>query len=217
MTQRILRVAISGAEGVGKTALCNALAGKEIPPDYNATIGVDFFSLRLNDTTKIIFWDLGGNPRFQQIVNAYVIKSDLLMLVYDTTCHSSVYRLEQLIDNEYHMGKWFERIIIVGNKKDKVVDKTRPESTIIRRDSSVPLAQHLADKLKAPHALVSSKTKSGIDRTIEIVLSLGKDIIPYQELDRPQPGYKLGNRKRDCCAANLPPCTGAREGFCRVL
>ena len=216
-TQRILRAALSGAEGVGKTALCNVLVGKTFPADYDTTIGVDFFSLRFNDANRIIFWDLGGNRRFQGITNAYIAKSDIIILIYDTTNCSSVNHLEVLIE-DYSIAKWLDRIIIVGNKKDKVIDKSRPDSDIILGNSSVPLAQQLADKLKAPHVLVSAKSGSGVDNIINVAISLGRDIIPYQQLERPLPGYRLSmDNNRDCCDGTLTPCVRAREGFCEIV
>lgn len=84
---------------VGKTCLCNKLAGSAIPSDHQPTIGVDFKTIDIegeneNEKAQLQIWDTAGNKQFATMTQSYLGTADFIVLVYSVANKSSLDSLE---------------------------------------------------------------------------------------------------------------------------
>ena len=104
---------------VGKTSIINVLMGKKFIDEYEASIGVDFFSKSIKykgKTLKLQIWDSAGQEKFRSLIPNYIRGSSLVFIVYDISNRKSFTNLQNWIDfvNNYENAN----IVIIGNKID---------------------------------------------------------------------------------------------------
>ena len=116
-----IKIMIIGESLVGKTALITKYTKDRFDGSYLSTIGIDFQNkfVNVNDKKiKVEIWDTAGQERFRNIAKNYFQSSDGILLVYDTTSHSSFEKLNywnlQIQLNAPENTKY----ILVGNKID---------------------------------------------------------------------------------------------------
>ena len=156
------RVTICGATGVGKTALFRNLTGRQQEYEYTTTFGVD---LGITDTSKspfvITFYDFSGNPAHHELTLEYVMRSDLILMVYDVHDLNTLARLRDLYEKYISLG-WRGEIILVGNKIDAI-----PGITI----NNTLKGSQFALEIQVPFVTVSSKTGRGLEQLREAILT----------------------------------------------
>ena len=67
----VLKIAILGDAGVGKTSLVNQFVDDRFKEDYKATIGANILKKDvklpdLNSTAKLVLWDLAGQVQYEK-------------------------------------------------------------------------------------------------------------------------------------------------------
>ena len=113
------KIIFTGDSGVGKTSIINSIMGQKFSPEYEPSIGVDFFSKTIRYKTRLIklqIWDSAGQEKFRSLIPNYIRGSSLIFLIFDVT------KLESF----QHLSDWITfitniengNIIIVGNKID---------------------------------------------------------------------------------------------------
>jgi len=151
----VFKTVLLGEGGVGKTSLAVRYTEDRFDQKMKMTIGVNFATkkvrVRGTDITLLI-WDLGGQPRFQEVISDYFIGSKLGIAVYDV---SRIFTLHKLRD-------WISRlqnavpgcsIFLVGNKIDE-----RIEGMGVSQED----AEEFAAEYKARIFEVSAKTSEGV-------------------------------------------------------
>ena len=90
-----IRCVFIGETGVGKTTLLNIAANsnRRIRP----TVGVDNVLFDYNDRYYQC-WDTSGSPQFESVVNLFVIKSPLIVYVYNTN-RKETFKPENIPEN----------------------------------------------------------------------------------------------------------------------
>ncbi|MFX1368965.1 MAG: Rab family GTPase, partial [Promethearchaeota archaeon] len=121
MRSPIFKTVLIGEGGVGKTSITVRYTENRFDENMKMTIGVNFASKEVtfaSGSARLMLWDLGGQPRFRDVVADYFKGSRVALAVYDATRYFS---LERLSD-------WIERlkqnapdcvIVFVGNKTDE--------------------------------------------------------------------------------------------------
>ena len=120
----VLKIAILGDAGVGKTSIVNKFVDDTFKEDYKATIGANILKKdiklpELNSNAKLVLWDLAGQVQYEKARSAYYEGCSGALLVYDITRFSSFDNINAkwLADYKGHVSKE-QMYILVGNKND---------------------------------------------------------------------------------------------------
>ena len=96
----IFKTVLIGEGGVGKTSLAVRYTEDRFEEDMKMTIGVNFASKKVEvDGTNatLMLWDLGGQPRFREVIGDYFRGARIAIAVFDATRFFSLERLEDWI------------------------------------------------------------------------------------------------------------------------
>lgn len=146
-------VLLLGDSGVGKSTYLNRLIGCGYTDSYISTMGKDMNTLEINDR-KIFIHDIGGQDRFNVLMEGYYKCADGALIFYDVADDQSYNRIK------YWKNKLQEHvpIVIVANKNDIIHDnKNTTHSISCKKDKTVyaPLNKLLA---QIPPPLVEKPT-----------------------------------------------------------
>jgi small GTP-binding protein len=112
------RISVVGYLGTGKTDLCKAISCKELNPHKIPTIGVDFESTSYDvgrDTVNLGIWDLSGDPKFESIINVYMLRTSILIICFSV---DSLLSLNKAIIMYERYIKECSPILFVATKSD---------------------------------------------------------------------------------------------------
>ena len=113
------KIIFIGDVSVGKTSIINVLMGQKFNNEYEASIGVDFFSKTIKykgKTIKLQIWDSAGQEKFKSLIPNYIRGSSLVFIVYDISNKKSFDSLQTWIDFVNNIEN--SNIVILGNKID---------------------------------------------------------------------------------------------------
>ena len=167
----VLKIAILGDAGVGKTSLVNQYVSHTFKSDYRGTLGVaiikkDVELTDINAYVRLLLWDIAGQDHYEKTRKKYYEGCTGALLVYDMTRFRSFENIE---------NKWYDDFknhiksdvpyILIGNKSD--LDDER----VVNKDNAL----ELASKLNAIEFLeTSAKNGSNVE---EAFLKLVRKII----------------------------------------
>lgn len=113
----MVKVAILGYAGVGKTTTLHLLRGETLPLVHDPTIGVSIKKLPEEiSNASIVLWDLAGQSRFSILWAKMVANAQVVIIVTDSTLENVLRskKLVQLVRDEVPDAK----IIGIANKQD---------------------------------------------------------------------------------------------------
>lgn len=158
----IYKTVLVGEGGVGKTSLTIRYTENRFEDDMKMTIGVNFASKKVqvdNTNVTLMLWDMGGQPRFRDVVGDYFRGARAAICVYDAT---RVFSLERLRD-------WICRVqenapdcifFFVANKVDE-----RNDGFGVSPEEGLAFAQEYGATMME----VSAKTGAGVNEMFESV------------------------------------------------
>jgi small GTP-binding protein len=158
----IFKVATIGEGGVGKTSIVVRYTEDKFDEDMRMTIGVNFATKQLEvhgNPLKLTIWDLGGQPRFYDVVGDYFNGTKHAIAVYDANRRYTLDRLDDWITRLKEASPEAE-ILIVGNKID-----TREDGMGV----SIQEGRSFATKYGADCIEVSAKTGENVDELFDTV------------------------------------------------
>ena len=156
----VFKTVLVGEGGVGKTSLAVRYTEDRFDQKMKMTIGVNFATkkVRVGSTDlTLLLWDLGGQPRFQDVISDYFIGSKLGIAVYDVGRIFTLHRLRSWIAR-LHTAVPDCDIFLVGNKIDERIDGMG----VTRED-----AQEFAAEYNAQMFDVSAKSGEGVFEMFE--------------------------------------------------
>ena len=113
------KIILIGDIAVGKTSIINSILGHKFKSEYEASVGVDFFSKTMRykgKSFKLQIWDSAGQEKFKSLIPNYIRGASLIFLVYDITKKSSFNSLINWLKFIYEIEN--TNIVIIGNKID---------------------------------------------------------------------------------------------------
>lgn len=156
----IYKTVLVGEGGVGKTSITLRYTENRFDEEMKMTIGVNFASKKMtieDANVTLMLWDLGGQPRFREVISDYFKGARIAIAVYDATRSFSLQRLSD----------WLERVrenapdcqfIFVGNK----IDERENGMGVTLED-----AMEMAREYNAECMEVSAKTGDGVTEMFE--------------------------------------------------
>jgi small GTP-binding protein len=85
------KIVMVGDVAVGKSSIINCLLGHKFKENYEASVGVDFFSKTVKfkgKSLKLQIWDSAGQERYKSLIPSYVRGSAIIFVVYDVTSNN---------------------------------------------------------------------------------------------------------------------------------
>ena len=136
----VLKLALLGDAGVGKTSLINMYTEKQFKEDYKPTLGVSITVKEIelesvNTQIRLVLWDIAGQDRYELCRNMFFQGIIGAIFVYDTTRHSTFQNIEaKWLKDLKEYGESDPAYIVIGNKID--LKDSRIVSTERGRDLS---------------------------------------------------------------------------------
>ncbi len=158
----IFKTVLIGEGGVGKTSLAVRYTEDRFEEDMKMTIGVNFASKKVEvDGTDVtlMLWDLGGQPRFRDVIGDYFRGAKVAIAVFDATRYFSLERLQDWISRVKETAPAC-KFFFVANKIDE-----RQEGMGVSQEDGLAFAQ----EYDAPMMEVSAKTGEGVNEMFESV------------------------------------------------
>ena len=123
--KNVYKVIVIGDTNVGKSSITNhAISGKF--EEHEPTVGYEnlFFKIKINDTPmKLDIWDTCGQELYHSLISTYFKDSKIAILVYSIDNKESFEHLEKWMDDIKKNADKDIRILLVGNKLDKIEDR----------------------------------------------------------------------------------------------
>lgn len=116
------KIVFIGNPSTGKTSLLNRICNDKFLPDYDSTIGVDFFTKTIyynENIFKIQLWDSAGQEKYRALIPSYLRGASIIFLVYDLSWRESFEAIRNWLGfvNQY-TSKDQVKLVLVGNKCD---------------------------------------------------------------------------------------------------
>jgi small GTP-binding protein len=156
-THKIVKLAVVGDGGVGKSTLISRLATGEFI-EKNMTIGFDVESWTIStnsdsEAIKVACFDFGGQKQFRFFQGSLIIGAKAALIVFDCNSYLSLMKIREWMD--LLVGVSNDRKLLVGTKMDM--------------GSGIPYEdiQEIANEFGIEYVLISSKTGENFDLLID--------------------------------------------------
>jgi len=120
--QKIFKVVVIGAAGVGKTSIIRRYCENSFLEGYKTTIGSDFYVKKLDLGEVLVnlsIWDLAGEERFKFVLPTFCKGAQGALIVFDISRRRSYINVTPYIELTWeHSGQIPS--VIIGNKSDLV-------------------------------------------------------------------------------------------------
>ncbi|MHA1338498.1 MAG: Rab family GTPase [Promethearchaeota archaeon] len=173
MREIIVKVAIAGEGGTGKTTLLHRLVKGEFIADMKMTIGTGLMTYAVTSGDyKITFqlWDFAGEERFRFFLPNYLKGAKAVLLCYDTTRMPTLNNLEE----------WYEIIESVLKVEETILYLIGTKIDLTEKKSVKP--EVVKDWMKGRNFKRFFETSAKTGKNIEEVFKeLAKDILEMQK------------------------------------
>lgn len=156
-THKIVKLAVVGDGGVGKSTLISRLATGDFI-DKNMTIGFDVESWTIStnsdsESIKVACFDFGGQKQFRFFQGSLIIGAKAALIVFDCNSYLSLMKIREWMD--LLVGVPNNRKLLVGTKMDM--------------GSGIPCEdiKEIANEFEIEYVLISSKTGENFEHLIE--------------------------------------------------
>ena len=173
------KIIVIGDSGVGKSCFTNKATKNVFTPNYNATIGFEFFNFNIKLQGKIIklqIWDTCGQELYRSLITNFYRNSSLAIVVY------AVNSLESFED----LDMWFKELRIHSNPDIKIVLVGNKTDLVDERVVTTKQGEEFA-KLNKVNKFIESSAKEGINTQstfIDIARLLFEEHMRYREIDK---------------------------------
>ena len=200
------KIIFIGDVSVGKTSIINVLMGQKFNNEYEASIGVDFFSKTIKykgKTIKLQIWDSAGQEKFRSLIPNYIRGSSLVFIVYDITNRKSFENLQSWIDFVNNIEN--SNIVILANKIDlesqrqvtyKEGESFAKENNLLFLETSAKTSNNIVEAFNLSAMNILNKIlKTGDEQIINNNIKINKD----KENNKRKTVKDKQNNKKGCC------------------
>jgi len=171
-----------GESGVGKTSLVTRFTQGHFLRGHAPTIGVEFAS-KIVDTAaeggktkmKLHMWDTSGHESFRSLTRSYYVNALCIMIVFDVTRRQSFESLHNWVAKTRELAPQGAFIMLVGNKIDGGIDRTREVTHVEAND--------FAHELGLPYFETSARTGEGVEGLFNAGAEMVWGAVRRNELD----------------------------------
>ena len=142
----------------GKSCLLNILNDNYFEKNYVKTICVDYRKKTYKNMI-INYWDLSGDPKYENLILRYFNNTDIILLVYNCYDVNDSFEFIKNFYNENIDSLYYTKIIIVGNKYD-----------LYNNSYNKNILLEFCEEKNIQHFYTSCKTKYGIKNLIKFFL-----------------------------------------------
>ncbi len=119
----LIKISLIGSPAVGKTTILKMLSKNTIDTIYIPTQGFDLKTVKFGNFNLKV-WDFGGQKSYHQFLKSYLMGSDLVFVVTDSTPRN-VLNSRQLVDLANFIVERDCPIIGIANKQDLCITDGR--------------------------------------------------------------------------------------------
>ena len=120
----ILKIILVGNMSVGKTCLISKYVNNWLPTSPQPTLGTELATkkvlMRDGRTVQSHIWDTAGQEKYRAITSAHYKRSVGALVVYDVTSRETFEELDTWIEHIISRAEPNVKVMLVGNKVDKV-------------------------------------------------------------------------------------------------
>ena len=91
------KIIFLGDQYAGKNSILNRFYQDRFEPDYQATIGLDFYSKNMEikgTTIRLLLYDTAGQEKFKSLIPMYIRDANIIIVVYDISNKDSFIQRE---------------------------------------------------------------------------------------------------------------------------
>jgi len=162
--QKIFKVVVIGAAGVGKTSIIRRFCENTFLEGYKTTIGSDFYVKKIDLSQYLVnlsVWDLAGEERFKFVLPTFCKGAQGALVVFDLSRRRSYVNITSFIEMLWeHSG--VIPAVMIGNKSDLV------ESRAVSYEE----AQKYAEQCHMAYYETSAKDNVNVHKIFEDLANL---------------------------------------------
>ena len=116
-----IKIIFLGAAGVGKTSITQLFMYSQFQPDYQTTVGIDFFTREIQyqgRNVNLQIWDTAGQEQFRSLIPGYIRDAKVVILVYDVSDPKTLTAAKEWFDQVLEIQGSVPITFLVGNKTD---------------------------------------------------------------------------------------------------
>ena len=208
------KIVFIGNPTAGKTSLLNRICNDKFQPNYDSTIGVDFFTKTVffNETIfKLQLWDSAGQEKYRALIPSYIRGASIIFLIYDLSHHESFEAISNWLGfvNQY-TNKEQVKLVLVGNKKDLERKVTHEEGQKLAQkegmlfyETSAKTGEGVIDMFFGSFALIDFfNDKRNENNNDEIVKELIEQNMNSKQILNNNPSNNKNNNNSDIMSKN---------------
>lgn len=198
------KILLVGDGSSGKTSISLRFVQDHFGKDYQQTIGLDFFSKRMDlpdgSVATVSVWDIGGQSIGSQMLDKYFHGASAIMFVYDITNTNSFENLQDWYDIviKHYNGKPRPLLALVGNKCDLAHMRS------VKPSAHEDFAKHC----RMGSFFVSAKTGDQVVVCFKRILSqLTGQVLTKADMDLSSPIVRASIPEPEAGSKPVPPVT----------
>jgi Ras-related protein Rab-8A len=175
----LLKIALAGDSGVGKTSIMSQYINQIFDSEYLTTIGVNLLITsfdHLNHCFLMNIWDTAGLERYSPIVAPYFRNIEAIIIVFSFDNHQSFVHIKRWIDliKKENLMKDQLIYVIVGNKCDLPLHQIEV--------SEAEINDYIESFRSKNHDVTYIKTSAKTDFNLSsIFIHIGEQILRHNE------------------------------------
>jgi Ras-related protein Rab-8A len=187
----VVKIALVGDYGVGKTCIVSRFARDYFPMTDMSTLGVDFDSKVIEfkeNNYKLQIWDTAGQEKFQSIVKSYIRDVNVCILVFDVN-HMKTFQ---------NLKKWLDHVIYITEVDNTVLQVVGNKTDLKGREVPREMVEEFCNEHNLDYIECSAKNDDNIEKVFYNVIGKVDDLLKQDKIELRSYGFfKEVNTKKN--------------------